>query len=256
MSTLGCPGASLAEVLDVARRHSVDGLELRVHDEEFLHMGASAAEAQQVGECIRQEGLALAGLASYVQVCSHSSDDQVIDQLHRLIRLAELTGAEAVRVFPGGEADRDCGAQRRIAAVLPELQRVGVQLLVETHDTHPTGRQALRLVEGLAAPEQVAVLWDGLHPWRSGEDPQLTKPLLGEYLAYFQIKDALWQGDTWVPTPIGEGQLPVESLGQLLQDFSGWVSLEWERRWHPQIPPLGEVLPSAADWFHHWNPGG
>jgi hypothetical protein len=29
--------------------------------------------------------------------------------------------------------------------------------------------------------------------------------------------------------------------------FSGAVSLEWERQWHPELPPLEDALRSAFD---------
>lgn len=38
-STLGAPSAPLDDVLRTAAEHSVQGLELRVHEEEFLHLG-------------------------------------------------------------------------------------------------------------------------------------------------------------------------------------------------------------------------
>lgn len=254
-STLGAPSAPLDDVLRTAAEHSVQGLELRVHEEEFLHLGLTESAAERIGTQIRAAGLEIPALAGYAQLCSPGGDAHAIGELRQLIRLAEVTGAQAVRVFPGGEPDVDARAQARLEAVAPQLRETGVQLLVETHDSHPTARQALRLVEGLGEPDVAAVLWDGLHPWRSGEDPQHTKELLNEYLAYMQIKDAVRQDGTWVPVPVGEGQVPVAEQGLLLQDYSGWISLEWERRWHPQIAPLSEVLPSAASWFDRWNPG-
>ncbi|GAA1187538.1 TIM barrel protein [Nesterenkonia xinjiangensis] len=253
-STLGCPGASLEDVLGLAAENDAQGVELRVHEEEFLHLGLSEPEAAGIGEQVRAAGLAISALAGYVRVCRPGEDARVVEELRALIRLAEVTGAEAVRVFPGGEDEADAGAQDRIAAVLPQLRAAGVRLLVETHDSHPTGRQALRLVQELGEPRLAAVLWDGLHPWRSGEDPEETRELLGDHLAYFQVKDAVWRDGTWVPVVVGEGQVPVLQQARLLQDFTGWVSLEWERRWHPQIAPLAEALPPAASWFRRGNP--
>lgn len=54
--------------------------------------------------------------------------------------------------------------------------------------------------------------------------------------------------------PCGAGEVPLEEQGELLQDFSGWISLEWEKAWHPQIEPLEQALPTAAAWFRTWDP--
>jgi hypothetical protein len=34
-----------------------------------------------------------------------------------------------------------------------------------------------------------------------------------------------------------------EALGS---GYAGAVSLEWERQWHPELPPLADALRSAA----------
>lgn len=263
-STLGVPGAPLAEVTALAQGAGCDGLELRVHPDEFLHLEVSDAEAAETGRRVREAGLEISGLAGYAKVCGPQPDDEVVEEMRELLRLASQTGAQAVRLFPGGEAEAESTEHReralhRIGTVLPEAKEAGVQLLVETHDSHPTGAQSLELVAELGEPEWAAVLWDGLHPWRSGESPSETKATLGDHLAYFQVKDAVrWMNDDgtlrWIPVLCGAGEVPLEEQGALLQDFSGWISLEWEKAWHPQIEPLEEALPSAAAWFRRWAP--
>lgn len=259
VSTLGIPGAPLEEVIRLATSGGCQGVELRVHDTEFLHLGLESSEAQRIGQRIKDAGLAISGLAGYARVCSPAEDAEVIEELDSLIALAHHTRSDAIRVFPGGDAEAHpaelrARALRRIAAVLPQAQDAGVQILVETHDSHPTGRAALDLVKELEDPEYAAVLWDGLHPWRCGETPEETLEILGAHLGYFQVKDATLRGEKWVPVIPGTGTVPLETQGRVLQAFSGWCSLEWERAWHPRIEPLREALPAAAEWFHRWRP--
>ncbi|WP_022873502.1 sugar phosphate isomerase/epimerase family protein [Nesterenkonia alba] len=255
-STLGMPGAGLDEVIDTAHAHGCAGVELRVHDDEFLRPHTPLTEARRIGERIQAAGLEISALAGYVRVCStEESDDAVVASLRRLIDLAAETGAHGIRVFPGGEPGHHGGAQSRIATVLPQLRQTGVQLLVETHDTHPTAAEALQLVKDLGDPHHAAVLWDALHPWRSGETPEQTKATLGEYFAYFQVKDVIMDGEAWTPVLTGAGQIPLDEHARLLQDYCGWVSLEWEKAWHPQIEPLADALASTAEWFRRHNPG-
>ncbi|MBE1515716.1 sugar phosphate isomerase/epimerase family protein [Nesterenkonia halotolerans] len=258
-STLGMPGAPLDEVIDVATAHGCAGVELRVHADEFLHLDLDGSEARTIGQRIQQAGLEISALAGYARVCSPAPDSEVIDEMASLLTLAEQTSAHAVRVFPGGDAEADAEehrsrAVRRISAVLPQARECGVQVLVETHDSHATGRAALNLVREIQDPEHVSVLWDGLHPWRHGEASRETREALRSYCSYFQVKDAVLRGDRWVPVIPGSGEVPLSEQGRILQDFSGWISLEWERAWHPHIEPLQDALSAASEWFHAWRP--
>ncbi|MFE9748980.1 sugar phosphate isomerase/epimerase family protein [Saccharothrix saharensis] len=249
VSTLGAPGTPLRETARVAAAHGCEGLEIRVHPSEEVHVGMPAAQAARARAQVAEAGLEIACLAGYVKVCGPGP---VVDELRALVDLAVLLDAPAVRVFPGGDGTGDGRALDHIAATLPDLRAAGVRLLIETHDSHPTASAALRLVKPFAAPDRVAVLWDAVHPWRAGEPPARTRAVLGEYLGYFQLKDVT----TTDPTPVspGEGDVPLAECAQLLANWSGWVSLEWERAWYPTLPPLPTPLRAAADWYTHWQP--
>ncbi|MEV5717616.1 sugar phosphate isomerase/epimerase family protein [Amycolatopsis mediterranei] len=244
VSTLGMPGLPVREAARVARAHGCAGLELRVHPDEEVHLGLSGAATDAVRSLLDGEGLALSCLAGYAKVAAPGADRPVVDELRALIALAHRVGAPAIRVFPGGDGN----ARPRIAAVLEDLRDTGVRLLVETHDSHPTGAAARSLVAGFGAPELAAVLWDAVHPWRAGEAPAVTKEVLGPYLGYFQVKDvASRQAPT--PVPPGEGAVPLGECGELLRSWSGWVSLEWEKAWYPDLAPVDVPLRAAAAWY-------
>jgi sugar phosphate isomerase/epimerase len=123
-------------------------------------------------------------------------------------------------------------------------------MLVETHDSHPTGAAVSEVLEQAAVPEATGAIWDLLHPWRSGEQPAETLEALRDHLAYVQIKDARSERDT-TPVPLGAGRVPLTEAATLLRaaGYSGWVSLEWERTWYPQIPPVEEIIPGAVAWM-------
>ncbi|MFI9814946.1 sugar phosphate isomerase/epimerase family protein [Saccharothrix variisporea] len=242
LSTLGTPDLSLAEAARLAAGAGCAGLEIRVHGE--VHVGMDHRAARQA---LARAGVEAACLAGYAKVCAPGEDEPVVEELRALIGLASRLGAPGVRVFPGGDAP----AGPRIAAVLPELRAAGVRLLVETHDTHPTGAAAVRLVESFEEPDRVAVLWDALHPWRHGESPAQTRAALGPYLAYFQVKDAVGVTDT-TPVPPGEGAVPLDECAAALGDWTGWVSLEWERPWYPGLGPVDAALRAAVGWFQQY----
>ncbi|WP_410592326.1 sugar phosphate isomerase/epimerase family protein [Amycolatopsis sp. lyj-23] len=243
VSTLGMPGVPVREAARTARAHRCDGLELRVHPDEDVHLGLSGRATDAVRTLLDDEGLVVSCLAGYAKVAAPGPDRPVVDELNALIALAHRIGAPAIRVFPGGDGE----ARPRIAAVLDELREARVRLLVETHDSHPTGAAARQLVDGFEAPELAAVLWDAVHPWRAGEEPAVTRAVLGPYLGYFQVKDVAGREDP-TPVPPGEGAVPLGDCRELLRSWSGWVSLEWEKAWYPGIPPVDVPLRAAAEW--------
>ena len=257
VSTLGMPGAPVRDAARTALAHGCEGLELRVHPDEEVHLGLPVRATDAVRSLLDGEDLAISCLAGYAKVAAPGADRPVVDELKALISLAHRLGAPQIRVFPGGNGSGggDGDAHARIAAVLDDLRDARVRLLVETHDSHPTGAAARRLVEGFGAPDLAAVLWDAVHPWRAGEDPAATNDALGPYLGYFQVKDVGSRADP-TPAPPGEGAVPLGACGDLLRSWSGWVSLEWEKAWYPGIPPVDVPLRAAAAWFERYaGPG-
>ncbi|WP_371786181.1 sugar phosphate isomerase/epimerase family protein [Streptosporangium subroseum] len=194
--------------------------------------------------------LEISALAGYVRIAVAGPDEPVVRALREDLLLAADLGAPAVRVFPGGE-DVEAGA-RRLRAVAGLCAESGVRVLVETHDAMPTGAAVGRLLDAAGVPGAAGALWDVLHPWRHGEEPAQTLEALGEHLAYVQVKDAISAVDT-TPVPMWEGGVPLDECGELLRGFGGWVSLEWERTWYPQVAPVEEILPGAREWVARFS---
>jgi sugar phosphate isomerase/epimerase len=247
VSTLGLPGVPLAQAVRTAAAHDCEGIEIRAHPDEEVHCGMASAAVASARAVVADAGLEIACLAGYAKVCAPGADGPVIADLRALISLAYELGAPAVRVFPGGNGD----PQPRIAAVLGELRDADVRLLVETHDSHPTGEAVRGIVEPFGQPDVVAALWDAVHPWRAGESPTRTREVLGEYLGYFQVKDA----GAADPAPLlpGAGEVPLGECGEVLRAWSGWVSLEWEKAWYPEIPPVEVALEAAQRWLRRFG---
>lgn len=100
----------------------------------------------------------------------------------------------------------------------------------------------------------VGAIWGAVHPWRSGESPAETLAAIGDFLlsgrGYIQLKDARSAAD---PPPVltGHGAVPLSLIVESLLDqgYTGPWSLEWERAWHPDIPPLETAMTETIRWF-------
>jgi len=128
-----------------------------------------------------------------------------------------------------------------------------VTIALETHDAFSSAR---RVAEVLRAVDSayVAALWDSHHSYRVGETAQEVIEVLGTRLAHVHVKDARRVtpgGSAWQLTLLGEGEVPVrEQLKLLVQHgYTGYVSVEWEKKWHPEIAEPEIALPQHIAWL-------
>lgn len=248
-STLGVPGMPVAEVAALAAASGYQGVELRTHPEEPVHLDLTTAERQAVAREFEQAGVEILALAGYTRVAGPGEDGPVLAELDRLIRLAADLGAPYVRVFPGGQdagpADADAAAARRLGTAAETAAGLGVTVLLETHDSHRTAADVSRIV-GTVGHKHVGAVWDVLHTWLGGEDPAVSYASLAPYLGYVQVKDVASREDL-TPLPLGTGVLPL--AGALsATDPAGWVCWEYEKRWYEEAADLPDLLAAGR---HH-----
>lgn len=271
-STLGAPGENLAQVLETLRGTGIGGVELRLSAGEIADPAMTRRRRREVRATIEDAGVVVTGVASYVRVASDQPDDLVLGALVSALDVAVDLGAPVVRVFPGAPshpstedrvpellesrdevADR---AARRLDAVAGYAAECGVVPALETHDSHPTGALVAEILSRVQSP--VGAIWDLVHPWRVGEPLADTWTALGPWLSggrgSVQVKDADLPRQA-TPLPIGDGSLPTEAFAELLiaVGYTGTVTLEWERAWHPEAAPLEDACRSLRRWGDvHW----
>ncbi|MFD7468445.1 sugar phosphate isomerase/epimerase family protein [Streptomyces tendae] len=246
-STLGVPGLPLADVLGLATAHGYHGVELRAHPEEPVHPGLGPDERAAVAAEFKAAGVEPLGLAGYARVAAPGDDEAVIAEVRGLLDLARDLGAPYVRVFPGGGTEQsaeeaDAVAARRLGTAAEYAAELGVRILLETHDSHRTGADAMRVL-GLVGHQQVGALWDVMHTWLGGEQPSDTYAALSPHLGYVQVKDIASAEDT-TPLPLGAGVLPLTEVVDVLSrhGWDGWLCWEYEKRWYESAAPLTDLL--------------
>ncbi len=198
---------------------------------------------------------------SSVKLVSATAKDRA--ELLGLGGWAEALRMPYVRVFGGGTwgqalADSDFShAGEVVRWWRDEKERRGwrVDLLLETHDAFSASEPCLKLNQRLHP--SLNLIWDSHHTWRVGGEPlESTWGQLGRFIRHVQIKDSVDRPSARHPYTYvlpGDGQMPLRELMALLEreEFDGFVSLEWERHWHPYLPPLREALARLAErnWF-------
>jgi sugar phosphate isomerase/epimerase len=255
-SSLGCPEFSLEQTLALAQRHALPAIELRalggtVDLPEYLTRtyGSPAALAGN----LRGQPVRIIVLGTSLKLVGAAPGDR--EKFLAFVPWAEALGVPHLRVFDGG-VTLDSAELAEAAATMNWWRGQRVQhgwqtdLLVETHDTLITAGIISRFLAAVPA----AILWDTHHTWKKGgEDPVATWRTIGSQVGHIHVKDSVSRPGPKHPFTYvlpGAGEFPMAPLRRLLEsEYAGAVSLEWERLWHPALPPLEAALQAAAGWW-------
>lgn len=253
-STLGCPDWSLERVVEGVREYGYDGIELRLVDGELLAPHPSDAERARLRQVLR--GVPVVAVDTSLRMAAPEPGWE--DDLRGFGETAVELGCDLVRVFGGTVASPDGGPAivenvRRAAAIAGEL---GVRVLLETHDDLSSAR-AVRRVLDQVPDEAAGALWDLHHPYRMGESPEEVWDLIGARTLLVHVKDAVpdaGERTGWKLVPLGEGEVPVRAGLRVLQDngYRGWLTVEWEKKWHPEIAEPEVAFPQHARLLRSW----
>ena len=258
-STLACPGWSLEQVVDAAHDYGYAGVELRLVDGRLIEGDMPAAERDRVRRTFARAGLPIVAVDSSVRIAAMPSAKDSLDQLSPMLELAHEWESPVVRVF-GGEwaasrSREDAIGQARqvLIEASAKAEPLGVSIALETHDRFSSVGLVTQVLDGLPSP--AVALWDVGHPYRVGDAPEKVVKELDGRLAHVHVKDCRRQGSDWQLTLLGEGEVPVRSCVDALRDagYSGWLSVEWEKKWHPELAEPEVALPQFARVLHGWG---
>lgn len=258
-STLGCPSWTIERVGEAAREYGYAGVEVRLLDGEILPHDLDSDGRARIKRALA--GLAIPCVDTSVRF--NYADPAVRAQNRadavRYLELANQLESPLIRVFCGQPDDGATAAtaverlSESLAELAPVAERHGVGIALETHDAMSAGRTVADVLAGVPA-RSIGALWDSHHPYRMGETPEETLGLLADRLLLTHVKDARRAGDGWQLVLLGEGEVPVREMLIALHrhGWSGWVSVEWEKKWHPEIPDPEVALPQHASLLREY----
>jgi sugar phosphate isomerase/epimerase len=253
-STLACPAWSLERAVEAALEHGYHGLELRLIDGDTIPPDLGREQRRRVRDRLAGAGLAVVAVDTSVRLAGADPAGGAAD-LRAYLELAAEWESPFIRVF-GGErpagsdaAEVTAAMARLLTAVAPEAERLGVGIALETHDTLSSANAVAALL-AMVESRAVGALWDVLHTYRVGEEPEQAATVLAERLLHVHIKDGRRPaGDgAWDLVLLGRGDVPVARTLRVLRDrgYRGWLSVEWEKKWHPEIAEPEVALPQHA----------
>jgi sugar phosphate isomerase/epimerase len=260
-STLACPDWSWELIVQKAVEYGYQGLELRGVEGEMDLTKAGPFSAQRLAATkseLKERGLAVPCLDTSCRFDQASEIGENLDEGRRHIDLAVALDAPAIRVFGDSIADAQ-SRDRIIEQVIQGLQVLAqhaegthVQVLLESHGDFARLQNLLDVIQVVKHPN-VGILWDVHHPYRFFSEPLAeTYEKLKDSVKHVHLKNSIVTADGVRYCLMGQGDLQVNEVLQLLSKghYNGWISLEWEKRWHPEIEEPEVALPEFISVLH------
>lgn len=254
-TTLGCPDWEWSKIIDEAKAMGYDGIEVRgvmgemdlTKIEPFLPENQEATKRQ-----LAEKGLEIICLGSSVFFHSPEHFDAKIEEGKAAIDLASTMNVPFVRVF-GDNFIENRTREETKSDIARGLQILGeyaedksVHVLIETHGD----MSADDIVDIMkqTSSKAVGVLWDSYHTYtfERSDSMESAYAKLGQYIKHTHIKDSSVKDGQRQYCLTGEGDIAIQECIEVLKKngYTGYLSFEWEKKWHPEIEEPELAFPS------------
>lgn len=254
-STLACPRWKIETIIGKASEFGYDGIEWRGGPQGHVQPRMPAAQKSLLQRVSMDTGLIAVAVTAYTSFVSDRAAERQsnIDELQRYVDLAAELDAPYVRAFlgelPEGSSPNPA-LYEEISACLNIASdyalSAGVKIAIEPHDDFVRSSAIVPILYRVQHPA-LRVIWDIGNAFAAGEDPEASFELLKNRLAYVQVKDGRGRHPGWRLCPLGEGDVPLGQAFSLLfsHGYQGFLSVEWEYAWHPELDPPEVALPAG-----------
>lgn len=259
-TTLSCPGWSWDKIVSEASRLGYDGIELGGIEGELYMPKARPFLPGNISATIEQlhnNHLEVPILNPFCKFDNPDTYGKYLEEGIAVIDLACKLKAPYIRVF-GNNIPDPLKAQETFALVSQGIKALcsygeekNVGVLFETHGDFQDMDTIGPLFDLIPNPN-LGILWDMMITYKSyGND---TASFLGKALKHIRhvhVKDAYKQEDgKYAYCRLGRGEVPIGDNLRLLKQsgYTGFISMEWEKKWVPSLEEPETVLPEYINF--------
>lgn len=263
-STVACPAWDFPTIAARAKEYGYDGVEIRGFLDDAppgIAANVFLTDPAKVRATFADAGVEIACLASSVAMAhDRKANAALARDLSAYIDTAAKLGCRTVKLF---DTDVRPGQTRATAAValgkwLEPLGDVAahhdITLVVENALSFRTAKELWLMLETINHPN-VAACWDVFNAALIGESPNVSVPVLNSRIQYVQLKDAKLGPLGAAYCKLGDGDVNLKRFLTRLQGigYTGYVTLEWEKAWLPNIAEPEEILPDSIKKLRDWT---
>ena len=200
-------------------------------------------------------GISLPCFDSSIDISTDNVEENAA-KLNEYIDFAHSLRIENIRIYAkGGFENAKENVKNCIALVLDKAEEKGITLLIETTGMYANTALLRDMLESFAS-DSLAALWDVYHPlYDCNEDSEETIRNLGAYVKHLHIKDSIVENGERKYCLIGEGDLPLNEIMRALAcvNYNGFISLEWNPDWMPEISDMDIILSHFANFMSKYQ---
>ncbi len=280
---MGTPELTVLEAAQLFADAGMDAIEIIYQDgyKSALHSNTSEKEILGLKRKLDIMGLEVSGIVSYASgynLPNVEKREAAVNECRKCITLARLLDAHNIRIYGGTflEGD-DCFEEKRkilvdtMRMLADEASQYDINLVIENHfNTMTTGPQITYDIVKEIDRANVGILYDQANiGFLSGEDYKKCIEIQKDKIYYVHVKDFKFKAEgkkfkassvthvseeerAVVTRIVGEGILPWKEIIKRLQEigYTGYLSLEYERRWHPMdIPDASVGMVKSANYL-------
>ncbi len=250
-STLGCADRSFEDILRLARRYDITGLELRGIGGELDNRLISEFQPENTEKTLaafKRSGVRPVVLGTSCAFHDPTRYSTALEEGKACIDIASRLGIPYIRVFGNNIVGDEKSCIERIGSAIASLCETGrkvgnVGVLLEVHGDINTAARVLAVIEQAERWENFGIIWDIAHTHRVYSDNWMEFYFaVREHIRHVHVKDVSSRDGSL--TQIGRGDIPIARImKQMLGDgYCGYFSLEWEKKWHPEFAELEGAL--------------
>lgn len=282
--TMGTPEYSLPDAIKLFNRIGLEGVEIVVQE----GYGCALPERPthdvllETRNLVGDMGLEVSALTPYFSRFNDLDKkvrQQEVDGLRRVIGSAAFLGAPFIRIYAGNYPLNDTDPTGEKEAHLVKSMQIlgddarasGVSLVLENHFNTMTVSAASSIrISRLIDRKNVGILYDQANlVFTNCEGYEQAITLQSEKILYTHVKDLKFKSEDHsfvssdvshqkkdernvITRIVGEGSLDWPAILKFLHStgYDGWLSLEYERRWHPQdIPDASIGMQKSAQYI-------
>lgn len=265
-STLGCPDFDWTDIYSMAKDIGFNGIEIRGLGKDIFAVAAkpfTEAQLPLTAKKLSELRLEIPCLSSGCCLKFADKKEENHIEILQYIELAAKLKTPYIRILADldpqadGEVDDEV-VLTALKRLIPIAEAKGVTLLVETNGVYADTKRLCNLLNH-AESDAVGALWDLHHPYRyAGESAGQTVQNLGVYIKYVHVKDSVMEDGKICYRMMGEGDMPIDDFMNALSsiNYDGYVSLEWVKRWAPDLSDAGIVFPQFANFMSRYMEKG